>query len=101
MKFNIFFFFQGNPIDLYTFHPLRESPADLKFHPLTNRFSTCPDLSVKDDREFADSEPTSHQTKDMMTSPALMAAPHNSNLRNGISIAKQATEKLKWKFLGW
>ena len=82
-------------------HPLRESASDIKFHPLTNRFSTCPDLSVKDDREFADSTPHD-QTKDLMTSPALMAAPNNSNLRNGITMAaKQATEKLKWKFLGW
>ena len=81
--------------------PLSAAP---ELRPLTNRFSTtCPDLRIKDDPSIVPAfSGGGDQTKDMPAPPLVPApAQQHSNLKNGISMAKQATEKLKWKFLGW
>jgi hypothetical protein len=44
------------------------------------------------------------QAKDDMCRSASPNQPNNSNrptTGTGMSLARQATEKLKWKFLGW
>jgi len=92
----------GSNLDLYNdvtlnFRPLRASPAAQ-----LNRFPSKDDLTSHNrfpgqDDLLADAV-KSDQTKEVVHSPTDQ---NSSNLTTGMSMAKQATEKLKWKFLGW
>ena len=84
--------------------PLRPAAGDL------NRFSTYPDLTAKDDLTCNKDDLLANttavngdQTKELLplTSESSGTSANQLPVKSGVSFAKQATEKLKWKFLGW
>ena len=69
-----------------------------------NRFSTCSDLTAKEDIPASPTSTNEQQTKDPQTNESEGGSSPTANQvppKPGVSFAKQATDKLKWKFLGW